>query len=233
MPAGYEHLTLTFADFGYPATGPPANINYFLSNLYGGKRDIYGLDFEVSKRFDTGSFVVAQYSFKRALGNSQSDGNADLQGDYIFLDPRNDWMWGPTPGTIPHKIKIFGTYRTPFGLDIGALFYWNSGMKYTESYNFLPDAYDIYYNWPLGGNEYAKTGQLQTQNYYQLDLKFNYGIRLKDVAVLDLFLDVYNITNNQAPIDLQYTRNDPKWDYQEITEILMPLRLYIGARIRF
>jgi len=233
MPAGYEHLSLSYGDFGYPSEGPGPNINYFLANLYGAKRDIYGLDFEVSKRFENGSFVVGQYSFKHALGNSQSDGNADLQGDFIFLDPRNDWMLGPTPGTIPHKIKIFGTYRTPFGLDIGALFYWNSGMKYTESFNFLPDAYDIYYNWPLGGNEYAKTGQLQTQNYYQIDLKFNYGIKLQDIAVLDLFLDVYNITNNQAPIDLQYCHNTPKWDYQEITEILMPLRLYVGARIRF
>lgn len=233
IDAGYEHLALTFEDFGYPAEGPPANINYFLANLYGAKRDIYGLDFEVSKRFGNGSFVVAQYSFKHAVGNSQSDGNADLQGDFIFLDPRNDWMQGPTPGTIPHKIKIFGTYRTPFGLDIGALFYWNSGMKYTESFNFYPDAYDIYYNWPLGGGEYVKTGQEQTQNYYQLDLKFNYGIKLQDVAVLDLFLDVYNVTNRQAPIDLQYSRNDPKWNYQEITEILMPLRLYVGVRIRF
>lgn len=233
MPADYEHLTLTFEDFGYPSTGPGPNINYFLANLYGGKRDVYGLDFEVSKRFENGSFIVGQYSFKHAVGNTQSDGNADLQGDFIFLDPRNDWMWGPTPGTIPHKIKIFGTYRTPFGLDIGALFYWNSGMKYTESYNFYPDEYDIYYNWPSGGNQYVKTGQEKTQSYYQIDLKFNYGIRLQDIAVLDLFLDVYNITNRQAPIDLQYSRNDPKWDYQEITEILMPLRLYIGARIRF
>ena len=142
-------------------------------------------------------------------------------------------MEGPTPGTIPHKFKIFGTYRTPFGLDIGALFYWNSGMKYTDSFNFLPDAYDIYYNWPLGNNQYAKTGQLQTQNYYQLDLKFNYGIRVYDTAVVDLFLDVYNITNSQSDIDLMYARNDPKFLYQEITEILMPMRLYLGARIRF
>ncbi len=232
MPAAYEDLSLTYEDFGYSSEGPGPNINYFLSNLYGGKRDLYGLDFEVSKRFENGSFIVGQYSFKRALGNSQSDGNADLQGDFIFLDPRNDWMWGPTPGTIPHKVKIFGTFRTPFGLDIGALFYWNSGMKYTESFNFYPGEFDLYYNWPSGG-KYAKTGQLQTQDYYQIDLKFNYRLRLQDIAVLDLFLDVYNITNNQAPIDLMYARNDPKWDYQEITEILMPLRLYVGARIRF
>ncbi|NIM59847.1 MAG: TonB-dependent receptor [Candidatus Aminicenantes bacterium] len=233
MPADFDNLALTYEDFGYPSAGPGPNINYFLSNLYGGKRDVWGFDFEVSKRFVDGSFIIGQYSFKRALGNSQSDGNADLQGDFIFLDPRNDWMWGPTPGSIPHKIKIFGTYRTPFGLDIGALLYWNSGMHYTESYNFYPGPYDIYYNWPLGGNQYVKTGQEKTQSYYQVDLKFNYGIRLKDVAVLDLFLDIYNITNNQTAIDLMYARNDPKWDFQETTEILMPMRLYLGARIRF
>ncbi|UCC41339.1 MAG: TonB-dependent receptor [Candidatus Aminicenantes bacterium] len=233
MPDDYSHLALTFEDFGYPPEGPPPNINYFLSNLWGAKRDIYGIDFEVSKRFETGSFIVAQYSYKYALGNSQSDANADLQGDFIFLDPRNDWMWGPTPGTIPHKIKIFGTYRTPFGLDIGGLFYWNTGMKYTESFDFYPDRYDIYYNWPLDDGTYVKTGQEKTQSYYQVDLKFNYAIRLYDTAVVDLFLDVYNLTNNQAGIDLQYAHNEPKWGYQEITEILMPMRLYVGARIRF
>jgi hypothetical protein len=231
----FGHLALTYEDFGYPSAGPSPNINYFLSNLFGAKRDIYGFDFEVSKRFETGSFIVGQYSFKHSRGNSQSDGDADLQGDVPSLDPRNDWMLGPTPGSIPHKIKIFGTYRTPFGLDIGALFHWVSGMKYTQSYDFWPVRYDVYFNWPLNDEwtDHVKTGQEKTPAYYQLDLKLNYGIRLQDIAVLDLFLDIYNITNNQAPIDLQYARNAPKWDYQEITEILMPIRFYVGARIRF
>jgi hypothetical protein len=176
---------------------------------------------------------VAQYSYKNAEGNSQSDGNADLQGDFVELDPRNPWMMGPTPGTIPHKIKIYGTYRTPFGLDIGGLFYWNTGWVYTESIVFLPGRYDIYYNWPLGNNQYVKTGQERTPSYYQIDLKFNYKLKLTQQIVLDLFLDVYNVTNNQAPIDVQYGRNSPSWRYQEITEILLPMRFYLGARIRF
>ncbi|MFP4082274.1 MAG: carboxypeptidase regulatory-like domain-containing protein [Candidatus Aminicenantes bacterium] len=230
----YGHLALTYEDFGYPSEGPPPNINYFLSNLIGAKRDIYGFDFELSKRFENGSFIVGQYSFKHALGNSQSDGNADLQGDFVPLDPRNDWMWGPTPGTIPHKIKLYGTYRTPFGLDIGALFYWNSGMKFTESYNFYPEVYAIYFNWPNPTwTDFAKTGQEQTPSYYQLDLKFNYGLRLMDTALLELFLDIYNVTNNQGSIDVQYSRNDPRFGYEETTEILMPMRFYVGARIRF
>ncbi|MBN1224380.1 MAG: TonB-dependent receptor [Candidatus Aminicenantes bacterium] len=228
-------LDLSFEDFGYPATGPTGPANYFLSNLIGAKRDIYGLDFEVSKRFSGGSFIVAQYSFKHAKGNSQSDGNADLQGDFITLDPRNDWMMGPTPGTIPHKIKLFGTYRTPFGLDIGALFYWNSGMVFTESYDFLPGRYSIYYNWPLNDEEtnFVQTGQEKTPNYYQIDLKFNYTLRLAGRTSVQLFCDIYNLTNQQQAIDVQYARNDQQWDYKDIVEILMPMRFYVGARIRF
>lgn len=229
-------LDLKFEDFGYPSTGPTGPANYFLSNLIGAKRNIWGFDFEASKRFADGSFVVAQYSYKGARGNSQSDGNADLQGDFIHLDPRNNWMWGPTPGTIPHKIKIFGTYRTPFGLDIGALFYWNNGLIYTESYDFLPGRYSIYYNWPIGTDEnpdYVQTGQEKAPGYYQIDLKFNYGIRLYETATLQLFVDIYNITNSQRAIDVQYARNDKDWDYQEPNEILMPMRFYVGARIRF
>ncbi len=231
----WGHLDLSFEDFGYPSSGPPGEANYFLSNLIGAKRNTVGFDFEVSKRFENGSFVAGQYSFKRARGNSQSDSDADLQGDFIGLDPRNDWMYGPTPGTIPHKIKVFGTYRTPFGLDIGALFYWNSGLIFTESYDFYPGLYSIYYNWPLNEEEtlFAKTGQEKAPGYYQIDLKFNYTLRLVERASLQLFCDIYNLTNHQQPIDLQYARNDQQWDYKDTVEILMPMRFYVGARIRF
>ena len=232
----YGNLDLSYEDFGYPSSGPPGPSNYFLSNLIGAKRDIYGFDFELSKRFANGSFIVGQYSFKYAKGNTQSDGNADLQGDFIELDPRNPWMMGPTPGTIPHKIKIFGTFRTRFGLDIGALFYWNNGMVYTESYDFLPGRYSIYYNWNWGtvdDPDFVQTGQEKTPGYFQLDLKLNYSMRLQDVATLQLFFDVYNVTNTQAAIDIQYARNDKAWAYQETSEILLPMRFYVGARIRF
>lgn len=229
----WSNLALTYADFGYPPEGPPGFANYFLSNLIGAKRDIWGIDFELSKRFKNGSNLVFQYSYKWAEGNSQSDGNADLQGDFISLDPRNPWMLGPTPGTIPHKIKIYGTWRTKIGLDIGALFYWNNGWKYTESYIFLPGRYNIYYNQSITSTNYVQTGQEQTPAYFQIDLKFNYRLKLSERVFLDFFLDIYNVTGNQAPFDVQYGTNDPTWAYQDVTEILLPTRFYLGARIRF
>jgi hypothetical protein len=230
----YGQYMLTYQDFGYGPEGP-GEANYFLSNLIGAKRDLYGLDFEVSKRFGNGSVLVAQYSYKNARGNSQSDGNADLQGDFVEIDPRTPWMYGPTPGNMVHKIKLYGTYRTPFGLDIGALFYWNSGLVFTESYDFLPGSYSIYHNWPLNAEwtNFSVTGQETGPAYYQLDLKFNYAFKLMGSSQLQLFLDVYNVTNNQASIDVQYARNDPTWQYKETTEILLPMRFYLGARIRF
>jgi hypothetical protein len=232
----WGHLALNFRDFGYPDNGPQSlthTANYVLSNLIGARRNIRGIDFEISKRFKNGSNLVFQYSYKYAVGNSQSDGNCDLQGDFFALDPRNPWMMGPTPGTIPHKIKIFGTWRTKFGLDIGALFYWNNGWKYTESDIFFPGAYDLYYNRHLGDNKYVQTGQEQTPSYYQMDLKINYRLKLSERIFLDFFLDIYNVTNNQAPFDVQYGINDPVWGYQDVTEILLPTRFYLGARLRF
>ncbi len=231
----YGQYMLTYEDFGYPSTGAPGYANYFLSNLIGAKRNVYGFDFEASKRFGNGSMLVAQYSYKNAKGNSQSDGNADLQGDFIEIDPRLPWMYGPTPGSIAHKIKLFGTYRTPFGLDIGALFYWNSGLIFTEAYDFLPGSYNIFHNWPLNDDwtDFTKTGQETAPSYYQLDLKFNYALKLAGRSQLQLFLDVYNVTNNQAAIDVAYCRNDPGWDYKDATELLLPMRIFVGARIRF
>lgn len=231
----WGQYALTYEDFGYPASGPPGFANFFLSNLIGAKRDIWGIDFEVSKRFKEGHNLTFQYSYKDATGNSQSDNNADLQGDLVEIDPRTPWMEGPTPGTINHKVKIFGTYRTTFGLDVGALFYWNSGMKYTESYNFLCGAYCIYFNWPLNDTwtNFAKTGQLTTPSYYQIDLKFNYVYEFSERMNLQLFLDIYNVTNNQAKIDVMYAHNDGSFSYQEVTQLLMPLRFYGGARLKF
>jgi Carboxypeptidase regulatory-like domain len=230
----WSQYALTYEDFGYPATGP-GDANYFLSNLIGGKRDYYGFDFELSKRFGSGSAFVAQYSYKDARGNSQSDGNADIQGDMVELDPRTPWMMGPTPGSIAHRVKVYGTYRTPFGLDIGALFYWNSGLVFTESLTFYPGTYNIYYNNALNEaqTEFVKTGQQRAPGWYQIDLKFNYALKLVGRSSLQLFLDIYNLTNNQAAIDVQYSHNDQVWNYKEITEILLPMRVYAGARIRF
>jgi hypothetical protein len=227
----WGHLALGWEDFGYPASGPPQEANFFVGNLIGAKRNIYGFDFQISKQFANGSRVVGQYSFKDARGNSTADKEALYQGDMAELDPRNPWMWGPLPGTIPHKIKLFGTYKTPIGINVGAMFYWNSGIIFTESYRRR----DTFINWPLNDQwtELAKTGQERGPSWHQIDIKFNYILRFYKTMNIEIFLDIYNFTNNQEGYTVQYARNDPTWDYMDVTRTLNPRRIYLGARFRF
>ena len=67
----------------------------------------------------------------------------------------------------------------------------------------------------------------------QIDLKFNYVYEFSERMNLQLFLDIYNVTNNQAKIDVMYAHNDGSFSYQEVTQLLMPLRFYGGARLKF
>jgi len=72
---------------------------------------------------------------------------------------------------------------------------------------FYPGTYNIYYNNALNEaqTEFVKTGQQRAPGWYQIDLKFNYALKLVGRPSLQLFLDIYNLTNNQAAIDLQYS----------------------------
>jgi hypothetical protein len=225
-------LALSWDDFGYPASGPPEGANFFLANLPGAKRNFFGLDFEFSKHFANGSMAVLQYSFKDSRGNTTSDKDALYQGDMVELDPRNPWMWGRMPGVIPHRIKIYGNYRTPFGVHIGAVFNWNSGYIFTESYRRS----DCYINWPLNDEwtEFAQTGAQIGPSWYQLDLKLRYIFKFarRRPTNLELFLDVYNLTDNQNGWTVGPAHNT-SWPYGEVNRVLNPRRLYLGTRFRF
>jgi hypothetical protein len=223
-------LALSWEDFGYPASGPPEGANFFMANLPAAKRNFYGLDFQFSKRFAKGGRVVFQYSYKSARGNTTSDKDALYQGDMVELDPRNDWMWGSIPGTIPHRIKIYGNFRLPFGITVGGSFNWNSGFVFTESYRRK----DTYINWPLNDEwtEFTQTGAEIGPSWCQLNLKIRYMIRFARRTRFEVFLDIYNLLDNQNGWTVQYAHN-VSWPYGEVNRVLNPRRLYLGTRFRF
>ncbi|MCM2316411.1 MAG: carboxypeptidase-like regulatory domain-containing protein, partial [Thermoanaerobaculia bacterium] len=125
-------LALTPQQFGFGPEGP-VGANYFVANLVGAKRETWGLDLSLERAFSATWGGSIHYSWKDAKGNSNSDGHTDLQGDFLNLDPRLDYMWGSLPGSVDHQVKLFGSYRTPIRLELGALLYWSSGAHYTEA----------------------------------------------------------------------------------------------------
>src|SRR5690606_4638201 len=73
--------------------------------------------------------------YNDASGNSNSDGNADLQGDFLYLDPRAPNVYGPQPGNIEHLVKLHGSYTFDNGLEVGAVYNWNSGLIYSQTFS--------------------------------------------------------------------------------------------------
>lgn len=219
---------------GYPPSGIAGPVNFYLANAIGGERQTNGLDLAVERRFSGNWTSSIQYSWRDATGNITSDANADLVGDAIEYDPRQTYMQGTLQGSIDHQLKLYGMYRLPFNLEIGALAYWNSGAHYTESEIFLPGTYDIYLPQPLANGSFAKRGTETHPSYYNVDAKLRYLVPVSRFNV-DLFLDIYNLTNNQDAIFVTQAHNDPdtNFTYQSDRVLLSPRRYQAGVRLRF
>lgn len=224
-------------DFGF-GSGEilPGRINFFLANLVGAKRRTRGLDLALEKRFSNNWTGSVQYSYKDAKGNTNSDANADLQGDLVEVDPRQPYMYGNLPGTIPHQIKLYGMYRTPINLEVGGLFYWASGAYYTISdlqYGIHTNVDTTPANGPEDFENHGKTGNAQHPSYYLFDAKLRYLLKFGRVGA-DLFLDIYNLLNNQDTLYETQAVNDPEFPVQgEPKTLLQPRRYQVGVRLNF
>lgn len=222
-------------DFGYPAAGLPGEVNFFLGNLIGASRETRGIDLALERRYQNNWSGGVQYSYKEAEGNTNSDANADLQGDLVSVDPRQPYMFGRLPGTIPHQVKLYGSYRTPINLEVGALAYYSSGAYFTET----DMAYGIHINHDLTPTvrndfQYTKMGAEQHPSYTLFDLKFRYLVPIRGDMGVNLFLDVYNALNNQDAIYVEQAHNDPLFTtYREDRTLLEPRRFQVGARLTF
>ena len=229
-----DEFELQPGDHGYPPTGIDGPVNFYLANAIGGERETNGLDLAFERRFSGNWTANIQYMWRDATGNITSDANADLVGDAIEYDPRQPYMQGTLQGSIDHQVKLYGMYRLPFNLEVGGLAYWNSGAHYTESEIFLPGQYDIYLPQPLANGSFAKRGTETHPSYATLDAKLRYLMPVRRFNV-DLFLDIYNVTNNQDAIFVTQAHNDPdsRFTYQSDRVLLSPRRYQAGVRLRF
>lgn len=230
-----DEFELKPGDHGYPPTGIAGPVNFYLANAIGGERQTDGLDLALERRFSGNWTANFQYSWRDATGNITSDANADLVGDAIEYDPRQTYMQGKLQGSIDHQIKLYGMYRLPFNLEVGALGYWNSGAHYTKSEIFLPGQYNIYLPAPKADGTFEKRGTETHPSYYNVDLKLRYLVPVSRFNV-DFFLDVYNLTNNQDVIFVTQAVNEPDqthFPYQSDRTLLAPRRYQGGVRLRF
>jgi hypothetical protein len=223
--------------FGY--TENPGS-NFVIGTLAGGKRDYHGVDLIFRKRYSNNWQALVSYTYNRAYGNTNSDSNADFQGDVLYLDPRAPNAYDRQPGNIPHIVKFAGSYMTKIGVELGANYRWNSGSFSSRT------ALDTARNLPIqvavpylfnGATEAwiadGAVGALQNPSWGQLDLRAQYKRTIMGLGT-EVFMDVFNVANNQNAIRNQdLVAGSGGIAFGDALRFNDPRRFFLGARLSF
>lgn len=231
-PAVAGEYTLSPGDYGFSPEGP-GNVGFFVGNLVGAERETWGVDLELRRRWTERWGGSLQYSWREAEGNSNADASGDLQGEFVDIDPRQPHMWGDLPGTVPHQLKLFGAYRFPVGIEVGTLVYWSAGSRFTEADILRPTSSRVFYNHRRADGTYVRTGTEQQPSWSTVSLRLGYERDLPRGFRGELFLDVFNLLDDQKGYLVEEAHNDPQFRYREPRAVLEPRRYQLGARLAF
>jgi hypothetical protein len=234
FPGSPFYIPLSY--FGYDST---PNSNYVIGTLPGGKRDYTGFEISLTKYKVDNWFGQVSYTHNAAQGNSNSDSNADFQGDWIALDPRAPNLYADQPGNIEHQLKAYGAYDFDFGLQVSGVFNWNSGALYTPaqiiSGRYFAPMDAAYEYWGVTDTYLSPDfiGSETTPSYFTLDMRFKYERDLP-IGKAEFFLDVFNILDQQsATSEQKLLAGDGVYGYQEANAWVAPRRAYLGVRFSF
>jgi len=238
-----DSLWLGLDYFGY-AQNPGSN--FVIATLAGGKRDYQGMEFVFRKRYTDRWQMLASYTFNDAEGNTNSDSNADFQGDVEWLDPRAPNQFGTQPGLIKHLLKIAGTYQFDMGLEVGAGLGWNSGVKLSRTFlhsrRHLPallaelDQPAIEFAGITSDFWLAPdvVGTVDNPSWATLDLRVQYVINRGQRVNAQVFVDIFNVTNNQnSRRNQDLVPGEGGIAFGEPVQFIDPTRFYLGARLNF
>lgn len=228
---------LPYSYFGY--TSAP-NSNYVIGTLAGGKRDYQGVEISLTKAKRDNWQGAASYTYNDAHGNTNSDSNADFQGDWVALDPRAPNAYGPQPGNVKHQLKAYGTYFFNHGLEFSGVFNWNSGVLYSRTQAVygrnLPVMDDAYLDngvvdtWVTKGSIGSQTGP----SFATLDVRLKYMYKIGSGSKVELFLDVFNLLDKQSATSHQsLVAGSGAFQFGQANAWVAPRRAYLGARYSF
>lgn len=214
--------------------------NFVMANLIGGYRTYQGFEAIFHKHKTDNWQFSASYTYGDAEGNSNSDGSVDFQGDFIWLDPRSPNQFGKQPGSIVHLVKAYGTYTFDNGVELGLVYNWNSGTRYSKTWQFAgrqlpvlgPESYEFA---SVTGQWIApnSVGAFTSPSYGILDLRVKYQ-NTCGALECEFFLDVFNLLDHQAITKEQtLAAGNGKYKFGDAIDWVQPRRLYLGARVSF
>ena len=242
-PGDPDHPDSLFLGLDYFGYSSFPESNFVIATLAGAERNYKGLEFIFRKRYSDNYQFYASYTWNNMDGNSNSDSNADLQGDLLELDPRAPGNFGDQPGSIRHLMKFGGSYLFDMGLEVGGGVLWNSGTvssltrkQYGRNLPLLVPAGEEFEfagfenRWLEPGN----VGILTNPSWAEANLRVQYHINRGGAVGAQVFADVFNVFNNQnASRSQDLLAGTGSTAFGEGIKFIKPSRLFLGVRLIF
>ena len=241
-PGPVDHPDSLFLGLDYFGYNAFPESNFIIATLAGGARDYQGLELTFRQRLRANWQALAAYTYGNAKGNTNSDSNADFQGDVIWLDPRAPHQWGDQPGSVAHLFKVSTSYAWDRGFQIGANWRWNSGTLASRTFRSSnrnlparvePDAEFEFAGITRRWLSPTSVGTLRNPAFGIVDIRLLYNLRRAGYG-LELFADVFNLLDNQNA-----TRNQDLLAgtggnaFGDGIRFTAPRRVFIGTRLNF
>jgi hypothetical protein len=226
--------------FGY--TENPGS-NFVIATLEGGERNYQGLEFVFRKRFADRWQLLTSYNWNDAEGNTNSDSNADFQGDVIYLDPRAPNQFGRQPGNITHLLKGGGSYTFDMGLQLGAFLNWNSGTFASRTFlssgrnlpvRVSPEAAFAFAGVTERWLAEDSVGSIENPSWGTVDVRVQYNRNILGDIGAEAFVDIFNVADNQNSIRNQdLIAGSGSTAFGEPIRWVTGRRAFLGVRLKF
>lgn len=174
-----------------------------------GQTDYDALQTQIEKRFSNHYSVRVAYTLSYSRGNTSGSG-IPTSSFQLLDDMRLDLNEGPTDFDRRHNLVVSGTLLVPRtgGLQVSWVARALSGLPFTIiDSNTDPDRNGVLFD-PLGAGSYSGQGQdaysvdfdggrngADGPGFFQIDLRLGYRIGLAAQRRLELFGEIFNVTN--------------------------------------
>lgn len=169
------------------------------------------VEFVLNKQFDEKLGMGGSYTWSRSEGMYRNDAAYGLASASFDIDPQIQFERGLSDYDVPHNIKLFGSFRDPYQLQIGdktalgSLFGWNFRMR--SGYPYRPVYYTDYYGGWYTFNT-SNDGTYRLPVFQQTDLKA--GITLaQGETTWDLTVECFNVFNNRGTTSVSTAFDNP------------------------
>ncbi len=174
------------------------------------RRDYHALQLTLSRRFSGQLYLQGSYTFSRTEGNfpglfsadnGQADPNISSQYDLIELLANRD---GPLPQDRPHYVKLDGYYT----FDLKRAGRATAGLRLRALSGTPVDVLGKHYRYGTDESFILPRGVLRRTDFEtSIDLHADYARPLGHGIALEVFADVFNVSNDQGTfaVDETYT----------------------------